>query len=335
MFKAITKTAKLASIATMLVFSSASLVSAKAERTAYVVVQNLTGKPIFAVNIAHKYSNDFKDALSWPALLQHGASTSPKPVRYYTGFGTTGQDWWSVNWATAGAAGKMHYTDPNNFRGVVDSLELGAQISVPIIAATASAVAGTVCTAGTAGGCGPAAVAGTVAAGAGATALTELMMNNESTEGFKKHVLRSSDSDATTIFKILPGSTKGTVEIISNSGTSKTVWKTTTVTITDEMRSIASAHTPSQSPNQGTAGVTGNNVRVVSFAGGAFEQRGSQWVELQSTGEVAFTFQETGRHAGAVSLYDSNRNVSMQLDLRGNMIMYQGQPLYRITSVAR
>lgn len=86
------RSARFACIAAMLVVGSVSLASAKTERTAYVVVQNLTGAPIFAVNIAHKYSNDFRDTLSWPELLQPGASTSPKPVRYITGFGTTGQD---------------------------------------------------------------------------------------------------------------------------------------------------------------------------------------------------------------------------------------------------
>lgn len=140
----------------------------------------------------------------------------------------------------------MHYTDPNNFRGIVDGLEQVGKTVVPIIATTAAGVAGAVCTVGTAGGCGAGAIAGTIAAGSGATALTQLMMNNESTEGFKKHVLRSSDSDVTTTFQIMPGSTQGTVRIISSSGTSETVWKTKTVTITDEMRAIASANAPSR-----------------------------------------------------------------------------------------
>jgi len=94
---------------------------------------------------------------------------------------------------------------------------------------------------------------------------------------------------------------------------------------------------PEFHPDHESAGndVTGHNVEAVYFPGGAFEKRGGQWVETGSSGEDRFAFQETARDKDMVHLYDHSRDMHLQLDLYSNTILYEGRPLYTITSASR
>jgi len=91
---------------------------------------------------------------------------------------------------------------------------------------------------------------------------------------------------------------------------------------------------PEFNPDAGT-GVNGRSVGIVHFDGGTFEQRGRTWIETGAAGEDRFFFEETGRDEWSVYLFDHSRNVSLQLDLHRDLILYEGSPLYPITSVAR
>ncbi|MEO9530100.1 MliC family protein [Roseibium sp.] len=85
-------------------------------------------------------------------------------------------------------------------------------------------------------------------------------------------------------------------------------------------------------------GVSGFNVDQVFHAQGSFSNAGGgQWEELNQNGQVAFRFEERGRNEGAVFLYDTSRDVSLQLDLVRGQVMYgvysePKQPLYAITN---
>lgn len=60
-------------------------------RTASVVVVNDSGKPVRAVSVVHKYSDNYSDDHVWPDLGP-GAESDPMQVRYNTGPFTTGRD---------------------------------------------------------------------------------------------------------------------------------------------------------------------------------------------------------------------------------------------------
>lgn len=120
-----------------------------------------------------------------------------------------------------------------------------------------------------------------------------------------------------------------------------------TKTICESYYTHVSANPPSQDPKPlaypeyhpdhkpGGHGVTGHNVGAVYFPGGAFDKRGNKWVETGPSGQTRFAFRETGRDKDTVYLYDRSRDMHLQLDLRSDMIMYQGSPLYSITSASR
>ena len=81
--------------------------------------------------------------------------------------------------------------------------------------------------------------------------------------------------------------------------------------------------------------INGYSVGVVHFAGGTFEKRGNGWVETGASGQVRFHFKEQQRDEWSVYLHDSSRNVNLQLDLHRDLVLYEGSPLYPITSVAK
>jgi hypothetical protein len=202
-------------------FSVSSL--AKEKRTAKVVVKNNTGEDILNVRVNHKYSDVYKNPLLWEGVLESGATTNPpKSVEYHTGAFTTGRDWWSIIW-TQLDDDKVYYSNPTNFRGVFDALEEIGQIAVPIAATGAAAVVGAACTGVSAGACAPAALAGIYTAIGAAGAVSTKMMNDESTVGFKQHILRSEDANQTVTITLLKN---GEIEIKSPSGISRTVYTT-------------------------------------------------------------------------------------------------------------
>jgi hypothetical protein len=97
---------------------------------ASIFLTNKTGKPISEVTVRHKYSDVYKDKAVWKGEIRNGQTVQlndgedPKKfaiIRYHTGFGTTGADWWLLTWKDAD--GKEYVSNPENFRKAVDALE--------------------------------------------------------------------------------------------------------------------------------------------------------------------------------------------------------------------
>lgn len=172
-------------------------------KTAKAVVVNNTGRVLRSAHVAHKYSDDYKNSQDWGSL-QPGEASSPMTVEYSTGLLTTGRDWWAVTWEYSGEE-RVYYTSPVNFRGLIDWLESAG--SVVIQAALAAAAAAE--SAGTA----------TAAGAAAGAAITSMLLNSESTDGFKQHILRDEDAGQVTSIVI---NADNTVEWRSPSGTSST-----------------------------------------------------------------------------------------------------------------
>jgi hypothetical protein len=152
---------------------------AKDHRHAIIHVQNNTGKDIDFVTVAHKYSNDYKNHQTWGNLPNSATTSDGLEVDYTTGFLTTGRDWWLVTWKFKGE-NMVHFTDPQNFRGIVDALEKAALAGLP--------------EAGKAAGGAVAGKPGAAIGGPAAERIGTLFLNNESTDGFKQHILRDEDS---------------------------------------------------------------------------------------------------------------------------------------------
>jgi hypothetical protein len=179
---------------------------------ARVAVVNETGRPLQYVTVLHKYADVFKSEHTW-RNVRPGTTGSEMAVSYNTGIGTTGRDWWMVIWMYEGDS-RVHHTSPNNFRAVLDLAEQAGHILVPVGAAAFAGAVGAVPTAG---------VGGAAAAAAGAvlgTMIAQAMLNNESTAGFKQHILRSEDSGRATAIHIR---SNGSVVFRSRSGNSETV----------------------------------------------------------------------------------------------------------------
>lgn len=71
------------------------------------------------------------------------------------------------------------------------------------------------------------------------------------------------------------------------------------------------------------SGANGYNVIQVFHPGGSFLVAGNgQWDEVDSQGQVTFSFQEQARDEWSVYLFDASRNVSLQLDLYRREILY-------------
>ena len=180
------------------------------DNLASVVVRNETGKDIVSVQIAHKYSDDYKESLRWFDLKNGQTTSGPQTVRYRTGVGRTGKDWWFVAWNYVDDD-QIHYTDPVNLRGVFDFVERAGNS----IITTATHIAGIVCTVNSGGLCAPYALAASATVEGSVYAL----LNREGTKGFKQHILEDEDALQTTTIVL---KADGTVRFQSNSGNSTT-----------------------------------------------------------------------------------------------------------------
>ena len=141
-------------------------------RTGSVVVVNDTGKPVRAVSVVHKYSDNYSDDHVWPDL-EPGAESDPMQVRYNTGPFTTGRDWWLVAWMSEDGHVLFH-TDPQNFRDVMDAFETAAPAIATLVGVAATSESG---------GWG----------GAAGAAIVAPFVNSSKTSGFKQHILREED----------------------------------------------------------------------------------------------------------------------------------------------
>lgn len=173
-------------------------------RTGYIKVKNASSMNIKYITINHKYSDVYKELLSWPENLAPGAEVPQgQAVKYNTGFLTTGVDWWVIMFADE--KGNVYYSDPNNFRGIIDFFEKALTVASGVIGGIALADPE------------PA----TKAAGLAISGAANILFNSESTSGFKRHMLTDEDENKDTYFIIKDN---GEITITSPSGTSETVY---------------------------------------------------------------------------------------------------------------
>jgi hypothetical protein len=180
-------------------------------RTAFASVRNNTSGPLVAVSVVHKYSDNYKHQHQWGIIQPGDIPSDSMEVEYNTGAFTTGRDWWIVTWYSADM-NTLYYSNPNNFRDIIDKLE---GVAPDAISAAAGAIAG-LSTSLT----GPGAVAAAAAAAVAAKATTSALFNSESTAGFKQHILRAEDEGVLTEIVI---NADRTITFKSRSGNSDTV----------------------------------------------------------------------------------------------------------------
>ncbi|KAF2470710.1 uncharacterized protein BDR25DRAFT_303728 [Lindgomyces ingoldianus] len=186
------------------------------KRTALVKIQNNTPYPISGVGVSHKYSDVYKNQYDWSIIPPGTLSTEAMTVEYNTGAFTTGRDWWMVTYHSEQASSvrpnelKMWYSDPENFRSIIDFLEKAA----PALIKTAINAAK---------GSNPQLLPAAKAAQIASKVMCKLMFNNESTAGFKQHILRSEDEGRVTTIVI---NADNTITFKSKSGNSNTVTST-------------------------------------------------------------------------------------------------------------
>ncbi|WP_222419565.1 hypothetical protein, partial [Xenorhabdus innexi] len=91
---------------------------------AKINICNDSDNEILSIDVVHKYSDikEYKTNYSVEGEYQTGMCTAPMDVKYNTGFGTTGVDWWMVTWVTAD--GTVYITCPNNYRDIIDVLSV-------------------------------------------------------------------------------------------------------------------------------------------------------------------------------------------------------------------
>ncbi|KAH7134999.1 hypothetical protein B0J11DRAFT_517310 [Dendryphion nanum] len=192
------------------------LVLCLTKRKALIKIQNNTPDTLTGVGVSHKYSDVYKEQFSWSAIAPGKLSTEDMIVEYHTGFGTTGRDWWMVTYhrEIASAVRKnevmMWYSDPQNFRSIIDFLE---KIAPAAIKAAINAAKGT----------NPQLLPAAQVAHIASKVMCKLMFNNESTDGFKQHILESEDANQITVIVI---NADNTITFKSKSGNSKTVTST-------------------------------------------------------------------------------------------------------------
>lgn len=180
------------------------------KRTAYVKIENRTGQDILAVNVIHKYSDNYVNRLNWSDIPTGSMVNDAQGVEYNTGFMTTGRDWWQVSWITKDNT--MYVTSPQNFRGLMDIMERTAiELSGPI-----AKIAEEISTSSPDAKIQAAATATIVL-----TKIADQVLNTATTEGFKQHILREEDSKEENRIVLHPGDK---VEFLSKSGKSETVY---------------------------------------------------------------------------------------------------------------
>lgn len=229
-FKQTSKLLALPIIALSLAFADDA--EAKKKETANVVIHNFTGKDIIGLNLSHKYSDVYKHEYSYDGIIKAGSQTSPKRVEYNTGALTSGKDWWAVNWVDISENPKLYYSNPNNFRNVVDFLEQASTIAVPVAAGIITGVVGAVCTGATAGGCGTPTVIATSAAVKASTLAISQLTNSEGTDGYKQFILRPKDAGKNVVIQLFPA---GKISISAPSGSDTTVYDTKAIDVTPAM----------------------------------------------------------------------------------------------------
>ena len=183
------------------------------KRHAFITIQNDTPDVLTSVSVAHKYSNVYKEDDSWDNIKPNSRSVKPMKVEYNTGDLTTGRDWWLVTYhrqradSTRKNQVKLWYSDPVNFRDLIDLLE---KVAPSMIKAAINAAKGS----------NPALLPAAKAAQIAAKQLCKVLFNSESTAGYKQHILTDADFKRVTFIVI---NADDTITFKSVSGTSNTV----------------------------------------------------------------------------------------------------------------
>lgn len=180
-------------------------------RAAAASIVNHTTEVIASVSLIHKFSDNYLDHYIWSGVLKPGEAVSPAgKVRYHTGVGSTGLDWWRVTWVNADK--QMVATAPQNFQEIFNWVEgflkdnaswaeLKLLQSLPESGEAAPFVA---------------AAAGAI------KAADAMILNKETTVGFKEYMLEAGDDGATVTLTI---GADGQVAFQSPSGSESTPWK--------------------------------------------------------------------------------------------------------------
>ncbi|KAK5994145.1 hypothetical protein PT974_07585 [Cladobotryum mycophilum] len=137
----------------------------------------------------HKYSDVYKNEQAWDVIA---------PGEYGKG--------------AMEDVSRLYYSNPDNFREVVDFLE---DIAPDVIAAAVGVLAGVYATSL------PGSVGAAVAVTSLAKATTSKILNTESTVGLKQHILRVKDEETANIIII---NNDNTITFHSTSGDSETVY---------------------------------------------------------------------------------------------------------------
>jgi len=82
-----------------------------------------------------------------------------------------------------------------------------------------------------------------------------------------------------------------------------------------------------------TAPLNGETTSKVYFSQGSFAQNASGWTEYGLDGEARFTFEERTRDEWSVYLYDSSRDVRLQLDLWRKKSAMRQEAIRAVTSM--
>ncbi|USP81360.1 hypothetical protein yc1106_08634 [Curvularia clavata] len=186
------------------------------KREAYITIHNNTPDIITSASVSHKYSDNYKNQAEWENLRPGFKSHVIRRVEYNTGPLTLGRDWWFVTYHRKQAGSErpnqllMWYSDPTNFRNIIDFLEDKA----PLLIKTAIKAAK---------GSNPALLPAAKAAQIVSKAMCEVLFNTEKTDGFKQHILREEDVGEITTIVI---NADNTITFKSPSGNSETVTST-------------------------------------------------------------------------------------------------------------
>lgn len=192
--------------------------------TAKVRVTNHASGTILSVAVGHKYSNVYKNTGKFLNIPDGQTATTPEmTVEFNTGWNTTGKDWWVISWIiqrieNGGFIWEECTINPTNFRGIIDFSEGGMKMLVKtfrdlvIWSLTAETLTAESKKADT--GLIPAAVAIT-------DRVVDMVMNDESTNGYKQHILRADDAAGGLEILI---ANDGKLYLKSKSGESETAY---------------------------------------------------------------------------------------------------------------
>lgn len=112
------------------------------KRTAYVRLINNFNLTLTNVTLYHKFSDDYKSVKVWDAIQPGEVTKETLTVNFDTGM-TLGADWWKIV-CVSGADGQasVYFSDPQNYRSVVEYLERAATGALAVPGAILGAILG-------------------------------------------------------------------------------------------------------------------------------------------------------------------------------------------------